>query len=113
MAIKRIEIEFETPVLIGAPRVPMEGALVESIADAVSMLPDVVEAHLPQMFAVGVMQEPSQVIVTAGESSPSILWPRLDEALAEALPELAELHVWIMAKSHELLDDIRRTHSGV
>jgi hypothetical protein len=103
------ELEAGTQILIGAPARPMPSAQSAAIADMLAKVPGVVEAHLPQVYAPGVMNEPAQVLVV-------VLRPGVDtEAtlhaincdLARLLTEDSHLDIFPVASDSGILRDVR------
>ena len=103
------EIEAGTQVLIGAPAHPMPSAQSAAIAAMLAKVPDVVEAHLPQIYAPGAMAEPAQVLVV-------VLRPGADAVttidaincdLARLLTEDTRLDIFPVAGDSGMLRDVR------
>jgi hypothetical protein len=103
------ELEAGTQILIGAPARPMPSAQSAAIAGMLAKVPGVVEAHLPQVYAPGAMNEPAQVLVV-------VLRPGVDtEAtlhaincdLARLLTEDSHLDIFPVASDSGILKDVR------
>ena len=62
-----------TNVYIGRPRNPLSVECVKSITYLVRSLPCLREAHLPQLFVPGLMQQPGQVLVIGTDAHPAEL----------------------------------------
>ena len=69
-------------MLFGAPAQPMEVKRSAAIAKAVALVPNIVEAHLPQCYMEG-LGEPRQVLVLGVRAKEDI--PRIMEQLAPAI----------------------------
>lgn len=98
-----------TEILIGAPSRRMPQAQSAAIADMLARIPGVVEAHLPQCFIPGVMQEPSMILAL-------VLAPGVDAEkvmgevgchLGAMLPEDERLDVWPLTGTNPILKDVR------
>jgi hypothetical protein len=101
-----------TPIMLGTPAKPMADALMQSIGTMLLNVNGVREAHLPQCYAMGVMERPTQVLVVvidAGASSETVI----DEVLlglTAVLPEETPLDVWSMDPEHSLLASVQTTN---
>jgi hypothetical protein len=108
-----LTIPSGTPIMLGTPAVPMEETLLQSIGTMLLNVDGVVEAHLPQCFAMDVMERPAQVLVVVIESNASSE-DVVDEVLlglATVLPEDIQLDVWSMDAQHSLLATVQATKS--
>lgn len=107
-----LNIPTGTPIMLGTPAVPMAEDLLQSIGTMLLSMGGVREAHLPQCFAVGVMDQPVQVLVVVLEASASSE-EVVDEillGLTELLPEDVQLDVWSMDTQHSLLASVQATN---
>jgi hypothetical protein len=106
-----LTIPSGTPIMLGTPAKPMAESLLQSIGTMLLSVKGVLEAHVPQCFAIGVMERPTQVLVVvieAGVSSEEVL----DEVLlglTAVLPEETPLDVWSMDPEHSLLASVKAT----
>ena len=103
------EIEAGTRVLIGAPARPMPRAQSAAIAGLLKQVPGVVEAHLPQVYAPGAMDEPSQVLVVVlrpGADADATLHA-INCDLARLLTEDSHLDILPVAGDSGLLKGVR------
>ncbi len=106
-----LTIPSGTPIMLGTPAKPMEESLQQDIGTMLLNVAGVLEAHAPQCYAIGVMEQPVQVLVVvlqAGAATEDIV----DEillGLAELLPEDVLLDIWPMDGAHSLLDSVRAT----
>ena len=106
-----LRIPSGTPIMLGTPARPIEEALLQSIGTMLLNMGGVREAHVPQCFAMGVMERPAQVLVVVIESTtPS------EEVMDEILlglsalsPDDIQLNVWPMEPEHSLLATVRAT----
>ena len=107
-----LTIPSGTPIMLGTPAKPMGEALQQSIGTMLLGVDGVLEAHVPQCFAVGVMEQPVQVLVVVIEASMSSE-EVVDEVLlglTELLPEDIQLDVWSMDSQHSLLASVQATN---
>ena len=102
-------IEAGTQILIGAPSEPMPRAQSAAIADMLSKIGGVVEAHLPQCFMPGAMSEPSEVLVLVLRrgTRPDALMREVGFHLGRMLPEGRRLDVWPVEEGSAVLRDVR------
>lgn len=102
-------IEAGTQILIGAPAVPMPRAQSAAVADMLSKVGGVTEAHLPQCFMPGAMTEPAQVLVLVLRRGTNIetLMHEVGCQLGQMLPEGQRLDVWPVPEGSAVLRDVR------
>ena len=106
-----LTIPSGTPIMLGTPARPMAESLQESIGTMLLSVNGVLEAHVPQCFAIGVMDQPVQVLVVVIEASASSE-EVVDEillGLTGLLPEDIPLDVWPLEQGHSLLASIQAT----
>lgn len=107
-----LTIPSGTPIMLGTPARPMAEALAQTIGTMLLSVDGVVEAHLPECFAVGIMAQPSQVLVVVINSTASSE-EVVDEILlglsALALEDL-ELDVLPINPGHSLLASVQATN---
>jgi SseB protein C-terminal domain len=103
------KIEAGTEILIGAPAERMPQAQSAAIAGMLARVGGVREAHLPQCFVPGAMEEPGQVLVLALErgADAEALMNEIGCQLAQMLPEGQRLDVWPVPADSGLLRDVR------
>jgi hypothetical protein len=103
------EIEAGTQILIGAPARPMPSAQSAAIAAMLAKVPGVVEAHLPQVYAPGAMDEPAQVLVVVlgpGADADATL-DAINCDLARLLTEDSRLDIFPVTSDSGILKDVR------
>jgi hypothetical protein len=103
------ELEAGTQILIGAPARPMPSAQSAAIAGMLAKVPGVVEAHLPQVYAPGAMDEPAQVLVVVlgrGVDMEATLHA-INCDLARLLTEDSRLDIFPVASDSGILKDVR------
>ena len=108
-----LKIPTGTPIMLGVPAVPLAEDLLQSIGTMLLSVGGVREAHVPQCFAMGVMERPAQVLVVVIESdAPSEAV--IDEillGLTAILPDGIHLDLWSMDAQHSLLATVQATKS--
>ena len=111
MAIQTLNIPGGTAVLIGAPACPMDGRISTAIGRLTASIEGVVEAYLPQMYAVKVMEKPAQVLVLLLRRDADLgkVADQLAVGLPQVLPKGVKLDVWPIQTTHPLADEVRRT----
>lgn len=104
-----LKIQKDTQILLGAPTIPMPKKQSDAIYEIVSKLPEIIEAHLPQCFVIGVMKKPDQVLVVVVETLDALnaTQDKLEEELNKVLPKSKHLNIWIMDLKNPFLSDIR------
>jgi hypothetical protein len=103
------EIEAGTQVLIAAPSHPMPAAQSAAIADMLSKVAGVEEAHLPYCFVPGVMDEPAQVLVLVikREADAEEVLHTVNCHLAQLLTEDARLNIFPLTRESGMLKSVR------
>lgn len=107
-----LTIPSGTPIMLGTPAKPMAEDLLQSIGTMLLNVAGVLEAHLPQCYAMGVMEKPAPVLVVVIESTASSE-EVVDEillGLAALSPEDIPLDVWSMDPRHSLLASVQATN---
>ena len=107
-----LTIPSGTPIMLGTPARPMEEPLQQAIGTMLLNVDGVLEAHVPQCFAIGVMEQPTQVLVVVIEASASSedVMDAILLGLAGLLPEDTQLDVWSMDPQHSLLASVQATN---
>ena len=102
-------IKAGTQILIGAPAEPMPRAQSAAVADMLSKIDSVTEAHLPQCFMPGAMSEPAQVLVLVHKRGVDVetLMHEVGCQLGQMLPEGQRLDVWPVPEGSAVLRDVR------
>jgi len=97
--------------MLGTPARPMAEDLLQSVGTMLLGIGGVREAHLPQCFAVDVMERPAQVLVVVIESDASseAVTDEVLLGLAAVLPDDIQLDVWSMNPEHSLLTSVQAT----
>lgn len=109
MPMGQLRVPAGTSLLLGAPANPMEEELSRAIGQLTGSIEGILEAHLPQLFAVGVMEEPAQVLVLvlAREADLTKITEELGRGLSDLLPRGMHLDIWPIPVGHEMLDNVR------
>jgi hypothetical protein len=109
MAIRELRIPAGVSLLIGAPAEPMSQEISTAIGKLAESIDGIVEAHLPQMFAIGVMDEPAQVLVVVISESASLgnIIDQLGVGLIDILPDGLLLDILPLGGGSTLINDIR------
>ena len=96
-------------VFLGAPAEPMDQALVASISDTVALVPDILEAHLPQCYIPQTMRDPAKVLVVIVPAFSFIepIVTDLGNRLSRLLPRGIHLDVWPLTDNSSLLSAVR------
>lgn len=107
-----LTIPSGTPIMLGTPARPMPEVLSQTIGTMLSSVDGVVEAHLPECFAVGIMAQPAQVLVVvinSASSSEEVVDEILLGLSALALEDL-EFDVLPISPEHSLLASVQATN---
>jgi hypothetical protein len=108
--MQALKIPAGTKVFLGRPAKPMPENASRAIARLLSEIPNLSEAHLPQCFAAGAMEVPSQILVLVVESETAT--DKILQTLSRRLPKLlhqgTHLEVWPIERNHPSLPAVRR-----
>lgn len=101
--------------MLGMPASPLVDALQQAIGTMLSSVDGVLEAHLPECFAMGIMAQPAQVLVVVIKSTASS-----EEVVDEILLGLSaltledlELDVLPINPEHALLATVQATNCRI
>src|SRR5215218_1140038 len=98
-------IQPGTPIAFGAPAVPMPAGRSDAIARLVASVPEVVEAHLPQVYVPRQMSKPAQVLIVVFSDAVSHkALERLLTELPNIVPPNDTLDLWPITLQDELLE---------
>lgn len=113
--MKIISIPAGTQMFLGAPAKPMPAEVSNSIGRLVDSIPDIVEAHLPQCLAIGVMDAPAQVLAIIVEPSASTeeVLKRLVTGLEQTLPSLTSIDIWPLGPDSTAVADVRKARCAI
>jgi len=105
-----IRVSAGSEVFMGAPAKPMEPEILAAISSLVNGTPEIIEAHLPQVFVRDAMQAPGQVlvIVTVDRDVERAL-AKVGAGLGRILPSGRSLDVWPLSPRDKLLPMVRGT----
>ena len=106
--MERIRVPAGSEVFLGAPAKPMEPEIVAAIGRLLDGVPEIIEAHLPQVFVSGVMQAPAQVlvIVTVDPDVQRAL-DKVGAGLGRILPSGRSIDVWPVSPMDKMLPTVR------
>ena len=107
--MRPFEIPEGTNVMLGAPAKPMDPSISDALGELTSSIEGIVEAHLPQCFALGVMDKPAQILVVVIDPmvEPKMVFEQIGQGLSRILPSGQSLDVWPMDKENSLLGNVR------
>jgi hypothetical protein len=101
-------------VFLGRPAKPMEPEIAAAIGTLVASIPEITEAHLPQVFVPGAMEHPAQVLViVVMDADSSRALETLRPGLGRILPAGRALDVWPISPAHQLLPTVRAAGCAV
>ena len=111
MTRQKMNIPAGTSLIIGPPAIPMEESLSTAIGKLTESIEGILEAHLPQMFIIGVMEEPAQVLVIVRDDNAdhAVIAEQLGLGLKQILPRGMHLDVWPISVGHAMLKSVRET----
>ena len=104
-----------TQLILGAPANPMPDDIIAAIAEIVSSVDGLLEAHLPQYFAPDAMEAPAQVLVLvlAPGADPRSVVEAVGRGVGSVLPEGMPLDIWPLSTRSALLKDVRRANCSI
>ena len=106
--MQQIRVPAGSEVFLGAPSEPMEPEIVAAISRLVDGAPEIIEAHLPQVFVSDAMEAPAQVlvIVTVDRDVQRALG-KVRAGLGRILGSGRSLDVWPLSPMDKLLPTVR------
>ncbi|MBI1367241.1 MAG: hypothetical protein GC162_01160 [Planctomycetes bacterium] len=105
------ELKVTTTAMVGAPQAPVPEHVLDAVRRAVEAVPQIREAHLPEVFIKGMVDPAALVLVVtldAGADEDRVL-SQIDRALHAQLPDDLDLGVWPLAADDASLPAIRST----
>lgn len=104
-----LDLTTATNVLVGKPGTRLPKRRMKQISALLGEIPEVREAHIPEIFAIGVMQAPRSVLFVVIEPDTAVdaVTTRIDGALGAILKKRERLDVWPVAAGHLLIDTVR------
>ena len=102
--MQRMRVSAGSEVFMGAPAEPMEPEIVAALSNLVDGIPEIIEAHLPQVFVRDAMQAPAQVlvIVTVDKDVQRAI-DKVGARLGRILPSGRSMDVWPLNPTDKLL----------
>lgn len=104
-----LDLTTATNVLVGRPAKALPKRRMKQISTLLGEIPQVCEAHLPQVFAIGVMETPRNVlfVVIDPDTAVAEVSQRLDAALSALLKRGEHLDLWPVTADHSLIATVR------
>jgi hypothetical protein len=108
MPVEPIDVLEGTQVFIGAPGQPMAPALSDALAGAVAHVPQVREAHLPQIYIEDRTPTAEQMLVVVLDdvNDPDTM-QSLGTAVSGVLPPAFNLVIWPLSAGDPILSAVR------
>jgi hypothetical protein len=99
-----------TAVYFGPPAKPLPSEMQAKIAQAVSGIPGIVEAHLPQCYSKGFIDPSAQVLVLVLEPgvNAETVMPRVNENIKSAIPTGRYIDIFPLVPNHPFLPIVRQ-----
>ncbi|MDH3713860.1 MAG: enhanced serine sensitivity protein SseB C-terminal domain-containing protein [Gammaproteobacteria bacterium] len=106
-----LDLTMATNVLVGKPATRLPKRRLKQISALLREIPEVREAHVPEIFALGIMQTPRGVLFVVIEPDTAIdaVTMRIDDALGAILKKREQLDVWPVSTEHRLIGTVRET----
>ena len=104
-----LDLTAATNVLVGRPASRLPKRRLKQISALLSEIPEVREAHLPEVFAIGIMQAPRNVLFVVIEPDTAVaeITQRIDSVLRTILKRHEQLDVWPVPTEHRLITSVR------
>ena len=102
-----MKIPAGTTLYIGAPAKPIQKEISEAIGSRLGKIPEVLEAHLPQVYIKGVIDPPAQVLFVVVEENTPSLRGKIVEGMKQILPPNFYLDIMELQSSSPQLPAIR------
>lgn len=104
-----MKIAAGTEVYIGPPSKPIPKQISNAIGAGLSQIPEIVEAHLPMVFAPGHIDPAAQVLVVVLKENTASPQEKIADVLRVVLPENSHMDVMESHSGDALLQTIRLT----
>jgi len=104
-----MKLAASTTMYSGPPARPLPADISAAIGAALGRLPEVREAHLPQVYAPGKIDPPAQVLVIVLDDGAPSLAPRVEQILREILPSNAHMDVMEWTAKNAALPTVRNS----
>ena len=104
-----LDLTTATNVLVGKPEKGPSRRRLKQISALLGEMPEIREAHIPEVFAVGIMQAPRNVLFLVIEPDTAIdhITTRIGDALDALLGKRERLDVWPVTAKHRLIATVR------
>ena len=111
----QIHLPAGTNVLLGSPATPMPREMSAAVAGLVASVPGILEAHLRQCFAVGVMDAPAQILVLSvpPDADVETMVNSIVRGLSRIIPAGEHLDILPMSPSDPMLSSVRDAHCQI
>lgn len=104
-----MKIPAGTSVYVGRPAKPMLASLADQISSGLADIPGILEAHVPQCYAKGLIDPPAQILVLVlplGMSADTVV-PGVLQTLRRILPRGTSMDVLPLDEKAPVLSSIR------
>ena len=110
-----LKVPGGTKVVLGSPAVPPPREKVEALERLVASTPGILEAHLPQCFAVSVMAAPAQVFVLSVplDADVEAIVESIGRGLSRIIPAGEHLDIWPMSPGDPMLNSVQNARSQI
>jgi hypothetical protein len=110
-----LSIPAGATMLLGPPAKPMPPERTEALTNLVANTEGILEAHLPQLFVVGVMDSAAQILVVsiAPSANQSQVLNSLSAGLKGIVPSNEFLDIWPVAPNSSMLKDVRNANCQI
>ena len=104
-----LDLTTATNVLVGKPAKGPSRRRLKQISALLGEIPEIREAHIPEVFAIGIMQAPRNVLFLVIEPDTAIddIASRIGAALDTLLGKRERLDVWPVTAEHRLIATVR------
>ena len=109
MRRQHFDLAADTNVLVGKPASPPSEQAIVALADALTDLPEVAEAHLAECFIPRVSEAPALVLILVlrQDASAERVMGALSPRLGRIVPPGEYLDVWPLPSDHRVVAAVR------
>lgn len=104
-----MNIPAGTALYIGPPAKPIAREVSAAIAAGLSQITEIMEAHLPMMYAKGYIDPPAQVLIVIVANSVPNLQSKVTDTLRASLPASSHMDVMEWGFDNPNLHTVRNT----
>ncbi|MCR9145490.1 MAG: enhanced serine sensitivity protein SseB C-terminal domain-containing protein [bacterium] len=109
----QIKLKQDSEVYIGAPKNPLPESVNAQLESVLSQIPEVVEGHLPQMYAPELGGPPRQVLVVVLKEFSDQLMEDISQRVGESFSPHFSIDILPLQIGDQLIADFKSTETEI